>query len=205
MTSIAPLEAVVFDLGNVFVEWSRERLYETLISDAERRRDFLDSVLTVDVNLRLDRGERFDDVLAEVAAAHPSCADLVAAFKTNWTDSLGDVNCDMVSLLDDLRGQVPVYALTNWSGETFPIARARFGWLDWFDGHVVSGEEGTVKPEPEIYRTVSDRFGHAPDGLWFTDDSQVNVDAARVCGWRAELFEGAASVRRQLMALGLRM
>ncbi len=193
----------MFDLGNVFVDWSRERLYGPLIPDAELRRHFLDTVLTSEVNLRLDRGERFDSVLAETAAAHPRHSELVAAFKTNWVESLGDVDEQMVLLLADLRGIVPVYALTNWSGETFPIARARFEWLDWFDGHVVSGEERVVKPEPAIYRAVVDRYGHKPGELWFTDDSQVNVDAARDCGWQAELFEGAVSARRQLAALGL--
>lgn len=197
------IETVVFDLGNVFVEWSRERLYEPLIPDEAERRAFLDNVLTAQVNVRLDRGELFDDVLAEVAVAHPQHRELVLRFGTDWERSLGECNDAMIALLSELRGRVGLVALTNWSAETFPVAQRLFDWLDLFDGHVVSGQEGVVKPDPAIYRLLTDRYGLDPAAVWFTDDSQANVDAARALGWSAELFIDAARARSHLVEVGV--
>jgi 2-haloacid dehalogenase len=203
MAEPVPVQAVVFDLGNVFVQWDRDLLYRSVIADPAERRRFLDEVLTIDVNLRLDAGERFDEVLSEVAAAYPDEHDLIWMFKTRWAESLGNVDTAMVDLLAALRGSVPVYALTNFSAETFPLARQRFDWLGWFDDCVVSGVEGLTKPDPAIYELVTSRFGLDPDRVWFTDDSVPNIDGARRAGWMAEVFTDAASAVRQLAALGL--
>lgn len=193
----------MFDLGNVFVEWSRERLYEPLIPDPDQRRRFLDTVLTAEVNMRLDAGETFEDVLGHVAAAHPDQRDLVLAFESDWERSLGLVDEQMVELLAELRGRLPVLALTNWSAQTFPVALSRFEWLGWFDAHVVSGRERVTKPDPSIYRILCERHRVHPGNVWFTDDSHANVQAARRQGWRAELFVDAATVRDHLRNLGV--
>ncbi|MCB0989419.1 MAG: HAD family phosphatase [Acidimicrobiales bacterium] len=197
------VQAVVFDLGNVFVEWSRERLYEPLIPDPDERRRFLDNVLTADVNMRLDAGETFEHVLGELAAKHPDQRDLVLAFESDWERSLGLVDEQMVELLAELRGRLPVLALTNWSAQTFPVALSRFEWLGWFDAHVVSGRERVTKPDPSIYRILCERHRVRPGHVWFTDDSHANVEAARSQGWRAELFVDAATARVHLSDLGV--
>ncbi len=199
----APIEVVAFDLGNVLIPWDRDRLYSQLIDDPVERQQFLDRVMTMSVNERLDRGEPFDVVLAEVAAAHPDVAELVLAFGSRWPETLGDADADMVELLGDLRGVVPTVALTNWAAETFPIAEARFPWLDWFDLQVVSGREGVVKPEAEIYALVEERTGASTEGIWFTDDSARNIDVAVQRGWQAHLFVDAAAARSSLRVSGV--
>ena len=203
MSGSGPIEVVAFDLGNVLIPWDRDRLYAQLIEDPIERADFLDGVMTMAVNERLDRGEPFDVVLAEVAEAHPEVADLVLAFGSRWSETLGEANDEMVALLSELRGRVTTVALTNWAAETFPVAQARFPWLDWFDDQVVSGREGVIKPEPAIYELVERRTGADPGRIWFTDDSQRNVDAALERGWQALLFTDAASVRSSLRAGGI--
>lgn len=196
-------EALVFDLGNVFIQWDRDLLYRHLIADPDERRTFLSEVLTIDVNLRLDAGERFDDVLGEVVDRHPMHRSLIEAFGTRWVETLGEVDAEMIELLTRLKGEVPVYALTNWSRETFPIALERHPWLEVFDGRVVSGEEGVVKPDPRIYQRVIDRFDLDPARVWFTDDSAVNVEGARAAGWQADLFVDASTTVALLRRLGI--
>jgi 2-haloacid dehalogenase len=106
-----------------------------------------------------------------------------------------------VEILADLRAAgVPRYALTNWSAETFAIARERFAFLDWFDGLVVSGEEGMTKPDPAIFRLLLDRFGLDPEATVFVDDSEANVAAARELGIDAVRFTGPGQLRRELRA-----
>ncbi len=202
------IDAVVFDLGNVFIPWSLERLYEKLIADANERAWFLGNVLTRAANYRLDRGELFADVIAEVVEAHPKHRELTRAFETRWEETMGEPDQSMVELLHELASNVRVsgirvYGLTNFSAETFPIAEARFDWLNQFDGIVVSGRDRMVKPDVEIYELLATRYTIDPGRIWFTDDSQVNVDGARRAGWQAELFTDSGTTRRHLERLGV--
>ncbi len=40
----------------------------------------------------------------------------------------------------------------------FRPQRQRFAFLSWFDGIVVSGEEGVIKPDPRIFRILLERY-----------------------------------------------
>jgi 2-haloacid dehalogenase len=95
---------------------------------------------------------------------------------------------------------VPVYALTNWSAETFGVARERFEFLEWFDGVLVSGEERMIKPDPAIFRLLLDRFGLDPEATFYVDDSEQNVAAADRLGFDAVRFTTPAQLRRDLVA-----
>jgi 2-haloacid dehalogenase len=107
-------------------------------------------------------------------------------------------------ILDELRaGRVPCYGLSNWSGETFPLAVERYGFLRELDGIVVSGDVGLVKPDPAIFRLLFERYAIEPSAAVFIDDSRANVAAAEAHGMRGVLFSGAARLRTDLRALGL--
>lgn len=204
MSASHRIDAVVFDLGNVAVRWDRELLYRSVIEDVVLRRWFLDHVVTLEWNAQLDRGQRFDDAISELAGRFPEWRREIEVFGTRWTETLGDADDGTVALLADLvAAGTPVYALTNWSAETFPEARARFEWLEWFDGIVVSGEEGVVKPTPAIFERLIERYALTPDRTVFTDDSPANVEGARRCGLRAELWQGASAFRATLAQLGV--
>lgn len=198
------IEAVVFDLGNVMLQWERDLLYRQVIPDPDRRAHFFEHVATMEWNLELDRGKPFDDAVAELSARHPAWADEIAAYRDRWPEMLGPADAAAVELLIELveRG-VRTIGLTNFSAETFPIAEARFPFLQHFEGIVVSGREGVVKPEPAIFELVCDRYGLAPEALFFTDDSPVNVEGARSAGWDAVLWIGAEALRLELRARGV--
>jgi 2-haloacid dehalogenase len=111
---------------------------------------------------------------------------------------------EAVQVLADVHAAgVPVYALSNWSAETFPLTHDRFPFLDWFDGVVISGELGVVKPDPRIFQHLIDRFGLVPRQSVFIDDQPANVEAAARLGFTAIQFVNAAQLRRELEALGL--
>lgn len=195
--------AVVFDIGGVLLEWDPRLLYATLIPDAEEREWFLAEVCSLEWNGTLDAGRPFDDACAELAGRHPRHAELVHAWRRQ-DDMIGGEIPGSAALVDRLRSAgIPRYLLTNMPADVFAARRARFPVLRCFDGAVVSGEEGVVKPSPEIFARLVDRFGLDPPRTLFVDDSQVNVSGARAAGLRAHHFVDAATLEAELVALRL--
>ncbi len=197
--------AVVFDLGGVLIDWRREFLYERLIDDPERRTWFLDTVCTLEWNADGDRGRPFTQLVAERSALFPGRGRpdrrLLAALgrDVGTCDGRHRSRC---STRSEPLGP-PTFALTNWSAETLPRVRHRYEFLDSFDGMLVSGEEGIIKPDPAIYRLLCHRFGLTPERTFFVDDSPANVDAARVLGFASHRFVDAAALRSALIASGV--
>lgn len=197
-------DVVVFDLGNVLIEWDRARLFSQLIHDRSELQYFLDNVLTLEANRRLDEGTPLAQVAAEVAAAHPDHGELVFAFADRWRETIGDAIEGSVRILGELAAAgVPIYALSNWGADTFAMVEPDFPFLAWFDGLVISGREGVTKPDPRIYEVLCRRYGFEPDQAVFVDDSPANVESARDLGFDALLFDGPEGLRRALVERGL--
>lgn len=195
------MRPVVFDLGGVLIDWNPRRLYRKLLPDDASIEAFLAEVCTAEWNLQQDAGRSWAEAVAELSARFPERAELIAAYHLRWEEMLGGAIEDAVALLEELHAAgVPLYALTNWSHETFPIARRRFRFLDRFRGIVVSGEERAAKPDPRIYRVLLERYRLDPAATLFIDDVPRNVEGARAAGMEAILFSSAAQLRRDLAA-----
>jgi 2-haloacid dehalogenase len=200
----ARITTVVFDLGGVLIDWDPRYLYRKLLDDEAAVEEFLATVCTPEWNAEQDRGRPFAEGVAELVERHPAHAAAITAFHERWPEMLGGAVGSSVEVLAELRAAgVPVYALTNWSAETFGIARERFEFLEWFDGVLVSGEERMIKPDPAIFRLLLDRFGLDPAATFYVDDSEPNVDAAGRLGFDAVRFTTPAQLRRDLEARGL--
>jgi len=195
---------VVFDLGNVLVRWNPRRLYEQLIPDADELERFFDTVITNDWIRAQDAGRPFAEGTAELVSRFPHYKAEIRAFWERWEEMVPGPVDGTVAILDELRQrQTPLYALTNWSHETFPIARPRFPFFDWFAGIVVSGEIGLVKPDARIYRHLLEAHGLAAEDCVFIDDSVANVSGAEAVGIAGLHFTSAEQLRRDLERLDL--
>jgi 2-haloacid dehalogenase len=165
---------------------------------------FLATVCTPEWNARQDAGRPWSEAVAELVAKHPDQRDLIVAFHDRWSETLGDAIEPTVAVLAELRDAgVPMYALSNWSAETFPIARPRYPFLEWFDGIVISGEVGSAKPDARIFEALLERHGLDPATVVFIDDVESNVAAAEALGFRVIRFTSATALRRELTSLGL--
>jgi 2-haloacid dehalogenase len=195
------LRPVVFDLGGVLIDWNPRHLYRKLLPDDAAIESFLAEVCTPEWNHQQDAGRSWAEAVAELTARFPDRADLISAYHLRWEEMLGGALDDTVEVLEELDAAgVPLYALTNWSHETFPIARRRFPFLTRFRGVVVSGEERAAKPDPRIYRVLLERYQLDPAACLFIDDVARNVEGARAAGMDGILFTSAAALRRELAA-----
>lgn len=196
---------VVFDLGGVLLNWDPRHLYRKLFAgDDAAMEAFLRDVCTEAWNECQDAGRTFAEATAELLPAHADKAHLIHAFGARFDEMIPGAIGGTVDIVRALkRSRVPVYALTNWSAETFPSQRARFDFLAEFDGIVVSGEEGVIKPDVRIFRILLDRYSIDPHAAVFIDDNPANASAAGTLGIHGIHFRSPELLRRELEALGL--
>lgn len=198
-------QAVVFDLGNVLIRWDPLPALSVAVGDDEARR-FLDAE-DFDFgawNRAQDAGRDWDEAEAEVARTHPHWAEHVRGYRPNFGASLLGPVEETVGVLEDLHAAgVPLFALTNWSAETFPHAQERFAFLDLFADIVVSGEVGLAKPDPEVFEVLRQRVGRPLAECVFVDDSPANVAAAATAGLDAIRFTDTGHLRGDLRSRGL--
>ncbi|TPG10408.1 HAD-IA family hydrolase [Sphingomonas oligophenolica] len=197
--------AVIFDIGRVLYHWDPRILYERLIPETQALDAFLRDVVTPQWHFQHDAGRAFADTSAELVAAYPQHAALIAQWGPRFIDSIGPAVTGMPALVDELEARsVPLYAITNFSGEFWPPFRAReAAMFDRFRDIVVSGDEKLTKPDAAIYHLALARFGLAAEHTVFIDDSEANVAGAAAVGLIALHFTDEPALRRDLVNLGL--
>lgn len=199
------IDTVVFDLGNVLIRWNPRNLYRKLFGDDEQAMEtFLSEVCSTDWNERQDAGRSWQEAIDEAIDRHPAQEALIRAYRERWEEMLGGALEETVEILEQLHAkQVRLLALTNWSAETFPIALERFAFLDKFEGILVSGAEGIIKPAPQIFQLLKSRYQFEGHHAVFIDDHAPNIEGARREGFNALQFSNARQLRKDLIALGL--
>jgi 2-haloacid dehalogenase len=196
---------VVFDLGGVLIDWNPRHLYRKLFAGDEAAMEhFLANVCTPSWNSQQDAGRTFAEACALLKSEHPDHAELIDAWIERQPEMLAGAIDGTVEILAELRAnKVALYALSNWSAETFPIALKRFEFLHWFQGIVLSGEVRLLKPDPRIFHLFFKTHGIDAAEAVYIDDMEKNVETAAALGMHGIVFTDPASLRRELVKLGL--
>ena len=203
MTPSAP-RAVVFDVGMVLYEWDLRRLFEKLIDDEAELDWFCEHVVTPEWHFQHDAGRPLDDMVPELQAQYPDHAHLVEAYRYRFNETIpGPVEGTHAIARTLMDRGVPVYGLTNFGAEFWDAFRPTAPIFDRFADIVVSGREKCAKPDARIYEIAEERFGHAPQELYFIDDRAENIAAARARGWHGHVFAGAGALETDLRRHGL--
>lgn len=199
------INTIIFDLGAVLIDWNPRLMYRKLFDNEEAMEHFLANVTTSDWNEEQDAGRSLQEATELLVQQHPQHEEHIRAFYGRWDEMLGDAFWDTVEIFKKLKetGKYKIYALTNWSAETFPVAVERFDFLKWFDGIVVSGEEKMRKPTPEFYHILFDRYHVNPTQSLFIDDNYRNILAAEKLGVNCVHFITAGQLEEELAKLDL--
>ena len=189
---------IIFDFGNVLVQWRPELVYTEYFGDEAKAWWFLRHVVDNEWRGRIDAGESTAELTAELAGRFPEYREAIELFDQRYFDMLTGEVPGMRELLEDVMQHYEVYGLTNWSMETFPTARERFTILQKIDRYVVSAAERLIKPDPRLFQVLLDRYGLKAEECTFVDDNPDNVAAARKLGMQGIVFTGADDLRKQL-------
>jgi 2-haloacid dehalogenase len=193
---------IIFDLGGVLIDWNPAYVFDKLIEDEEKRRQFFAEICTSAWNEEQDAGRSLQEATQLLVDQYPEWQEYIEAFYGRWEEMLGGPIDETVDIFRQLKksGKYKLYALTNWSAELFPVALRKYDFLHWFDGRLVSGEEKTRKPFPEIYQLTVDRFNINKNEALFIDDNVRNAEAAQTFGIPTIRFQSPAQLREELEA-----
>jgi len=196
-------EAVIFDIGNVLIEWQPERFYDAEVGRA-RREEMFAAIDLHDMNEQVDRGADFRETVLSTARAHPEFRTEIEMWYERWIEMAQPMIPHSVHLMQQLQARgVPVFSLTNFGVGSYEVARPHYPFLSAFDRDFISGHMQITKPAAQIYQMVEDACGIDPDRLIFTDDRTDNITAAQARGWQTHLFEGPQGWADRLVAEGL--
>ena len=202
--SATTVDAVVFDVGGVLIDWDPRHLYRKIFDERAEMECFLAEVCTPAWNEQADAGRPTAEITAELCREHPDKQHLIESYYARFPEMMKGALDDTVVLLERLHArEIPLYVLSNFSAETFPHACERFAFFERFTGMVISGAEGMKKPDPRIFELLTGRFDLAPAATLFIDDRRDNIEAARDAGWQAVHFTSAEQLANDLHALGL--
>jgi 2-haloacid dehalogenase len=201
---LSPPDVIVFDIGAVLVDWNPRYLFRKITQDEARIEHFLAYVANHIWHVRHDAGVPFAENRRGLIAAFPQWQAWIEAYGDRFFEMFGGPVAESVGILEEIRAAgLPTYAITNWPGETFSRSQELFPFLKGFQGVVVSGYEGVLKPDPRIYRLLFDRFRLDPARCLFIDDSPANVAGAEAVGMPAIHFTDPARMRADLVARGV--
>lgn len=198
-----PVKTIIFDLGNVLIDWNPRYLYRKLMKTEDEVSWFLDNICTSAWNDEQDGGRSFEEATEMLVEQHPVWEEQIRAWYGRWQETISGSIPGTVEILKELKSnnRFPLYALTNWSAQTFPWALDTFEFLHWFDGIVVSGIENCRKPSAEFYQILFDRYNVDPASTLFIDDNVKNIEGAKRVGLQTIRFTTPEQLRIDLRSM----
>ena len=201
---MSAIRNVIMDLGGVMLEWNPDHLLTPLQPEPVLRAELRSKIFSHDWR-QFDRGHLTEAQLIErLQIATGQTLDQVLQIMQAVRGALLEKS-ETVKLVRTLQREgYALYCLSNMPVPMYEHLRRQHTFWDVFRGIVISGEIQMMKPEPEIYRHLLERFGLQARESVFVDDMQVNVDAARAVGLHAIRFLSAAQCQQELEELLIR-
>jgi 2-haloacid dehalogenase len=195
------IDTIIFDLGAVLIDWSPMNVYLKAFNSNEKRAQwFLDNICTPSWNVALDGGKDWQEAIEEKVLEFPEYEQYIRLYRDEWELMLQGEITGTVEILEKLKAskKYRLYAITNWSDETFKITFDKYNFLKWFDGIAISGILKMIKPHKEIYLYSIKKFGIVPENSVFIDDNQANINTANALEINTILFKNPEQLEKEL-------
>ena len=192
------IKNVIFDFGGVLIDWNPRYLYNDLFEDKEDMEWFLANVCSPDWNEQQDAGRSLKEATEILVKQFPSYESLIRKYYDHWEIMISGAIDDNVEVLYQLKDRYRLFGLSNWSGETFPIAFKRYPFFGELEGIVISGDEKMIKPDEAIYQLILERYDLKAEESLFIDDNANNIEAARKLGFPTVHFNGEVVLDEEL-------
>lgn len=197
-------KSIVFDFGGVLIDWSPYHLYRKLLPNDDAIQTFLEEIDFYRINARIDAGMTLAEWGRTYSQKFPQHSELIEAFAKRWVETNGEVIGETLDILREVKSKgYPVYGLSNWSAETFPLVKDRFPFLEELDDYLLSGMVGQIKPGEEIFRSFLKRVGRTAEECIFIDDNAANIETAGRLGFYAMQYHSPEKLRQDLLQLGI--
>ncbi len=201
----SPITAIIFDFGNVFVNWDARNLYKRFFPTPEAVDSFLEEIHFAEWNARQDAGRPFKEGVAELSKQFPQYAELIQAYDTYWAKSITETHHETIEIAKNLKQSGwPLYLLSNFSAEKFGLMKEQYGFLRIFDEIIISGEHNIIKPDPIIFEIMLKKINRKPDECLFIDDSLPNVKTAQKMGFITIHYLSPAQLKRDLYQVSIK-
>lgn len=201
----SPITTIIFDFGNVFVNWDARNLYKRFFPDLQAVDSFLEEIHFAEWNARQDAGRPFKDGVEELSKQFPQYASLIQAYDTHWEESLTETLHENIEIAKKLKQSGwPLYLLSNFSVEKFEVVKRRHEYLTIFDEMIISGAHKLIKPDPAIFELTLNRINRTANECLFIDDSLSNIQAARNMGFITIHYQSPAQLKRDLYQLSIK-
>ena len=198
------IENIVFDFGGVLLDWNPRYLYEKLFNDKEQMESFLSNICNESWNVQQDAGRPLAEATLILQKQFPEYELMIQRFYDDWEIMLKGEISENTVLIDQLKNKkYKLFGLTNWSGETFPIALGKYMFLHEFEGIVVSGDEKLVKPDKEIYFVLLNRYNLEAENSIFIDDNINNIKTANEIGFHTIHLNDKLNLEHHFKQLGI--
>ena len=192
-------KVILFDLGNVLIEWKPDQLFTKLLPNETARKNYLEKIDFIAWNAEQDAGRAWSEGEAELIKKFPEDAEIIKAYRPRFLETIGEVKLDVVDIMRELKNLgYKLYAASNWNAETFEMTRNRMIFLDLFDAVCLSGNIGLIKPDVRFFEHMMRQYAFSAEDALFIDDSAANIQAARSLGIRSIQFFNAQQLRGDL-------
>lgn len=199
------IKNIIFDFGGVVIDWNPRYFFKDYFKDDEKMEYFLKNIATDEWNIEQDRGRSLAEGTNFQIEKHPDWEKEIRAYYDNWTTMLKSDIPENVAILRKLEfSNYELFGLTNWSAETFPFALENYDLFKIFkDKIVVSGTEQLIKPDPEIWNILLNRYQIKAEESVFIDDNFKNIEAAKTLGFICVHTKEDTDLEKELRDLGI--
>lgn len=196
---------IIFDFGGVLIDWNPRHLYDRYFhGDVDKSQWFIDNICNMEWNVQMDAGKPFAEGTAELVARYPEWTDAIVAYRERWGEMIGGPIPGMLELIKRLKAAgYHVFGLSNWSWETLSTIKDDYPFFLELEGMVISGIEYVIKPHPEIYQLLLDRYKLRADECLFIDDNLANIRGGEAVGIKGLQFSDISKLELDLQKLGI--